>query len=277
MKLKIIALTGFIAIGAGLNVPAAGAAAAMPASSLDGDVPPLRLVLNVPASRLYVYENGDLTRTFRISVGEPGYETPRGQYRVSEIIWNPWWHPPNSAWARGREIEPPGPNNPMGRVKMFFAPLLYIHGSPDVGMIGRPASKGCVRMLNEEVMELARIVHSHATPTVGETILQGLMANEKQTRNFRTGRGVPFEVIYQVAEIRDGSLIIYPDVYEKARGAEFERQVRAVLKEAGIAFDQVNREHYDRLLSKGRTAIVSIAVEDLVTPVDTGATLEGVR
>jgi murein L,D-transpeptidase YcbB/YkuD len=280
MTVKALVLTSLFTLGAAFGpVPAAAVGDGGTGGGLLSDPPPLRLVLNVPASRLYVYESGEMTRTYRISVGEPGYETPKGQYRVSEIIWNPWWHPPNSEWARGREVEPPGPDNPMGRVKMFFAPLLYIHGSPEVGMIGRPASKGCVRMLNEEVIELARLIHTYTTPTVGESTLEQLRENEKQTRTFNLSRGVPFEVIYQVAEVRDGNFVIYPDVYGRAQGRKFEDQVRAVLAEAGIDFARVNREHYERLISKGRTAIVSIAVEELVQPAAgaPGATLEGGR
>jgi murein L,D-transpeptidase YcbB/YkuD len=241
-----------------------GAGAVLPAKSAgDTDDPPLRLLLNVPAHRLYVFENGEHTRTFRISVGLPGYETPSGQYRVSEVIWNPWWHPPPSDWARNRTVEPPGPDNPMGRVKMYFAPLLYIHGSPEVGMLGRAASRGCIRMHNEEAMELARLIHRYTTPNVNDQTLATLAANEQMTRTFRVSRGVPFRVIYEIAEVRDGFLIIYPDVYDKV-GDRFDDEVRMVLTMHGLDPDRVNQEHLARLLSKSRDgAIVSASLDEL--------------
>jgi hypothetical protein len=224
--------------------------------------PPIRLLLNVPAHRLYVYESGKLTHTFRIAVGEVGHETPSGDYRIRDIIWNPWWHPPNSAWARDRQIEPPSENNPMGRVKMNFSNLLYIHGSPEVGLLGRAASKGCIRMSNEEVMELARLLHSYVHPNLGESTIGTLAGNQKMTRTFDVPRGVPFKVIYQVAEVKDGNLIIYPDIYGKT-GNNFAAQVRAVLSGHGVDPTRINREHFDRLVEKAQTAIVSASIAEL--------------
>src|SRR5690606_19936475 len=111
-----------LAIAAAVIVAAAGAGAnyAYIRSVGDGDEEGLRLVVNVPANRLYVYENRVRTREYAVSVGLKGYETPRGEYRIRDVIWNPWWHPPESNWARGRQAEPPGPSNPMGRVKLNF-------------------------------------------------------------------------------------------------------------------------------------------------------------
>ena len=44
----------------------------------------------------------------------------RGDFSVRRVIWNPRWVPPNSKWARGKKPMGPGPDNPMGRVKIFF-------------------------------------------------------------------------------------------------------------------------------------------------------------
>src|SRR5690606_4684188 len=79
----------------------------------DDDRASLRLVLSVSARRLYVYENGARTRTYRVAVGKHGHSTPRGTYRITRVIWNPWWHPPQREWARVHKPTPPGPNNPM--------------------------------------------------------------------------------------------------------------------------------------------------------------------
>jgi hypothetical protein len=54
----------------------------------------------------------------------------------------------------------------MGRVKLHFAPLLYIHGTPEAEALGDPASRGCVRMRNSDVIELTRLVHQYASPRV---------------------------------------------------------------------------------------------------------------
>lgn len=39
-----------------------------------------------------------------------------------------------------------------------FKRTIYIHGTPDEGLVGRPASHGCVRMKNRDVIELYEAV-----------------------------------------------------------------------------------------------------------------------
>jgi len=75
--------------------------------------PPLQLVLNIRANRLDVYEAGERTRMYEVSVGKRPYHTPPGRYRIPSVLWNPWWHPPDSKRAEGWKPAPPGPNNPM--------------------------------------------------------------------------------------------------------------------------------------------------------------------
>ena len=71
-------------------------------------------------------------------------------------------------WARGREYTPPGPNNPMGRVKLFFMPLYFIHGTPERESIGTPASHGCVRMKNADIIELFDLVPCYTDVEIRE-------------------------------------------------------------------------------------------------------------
>jgi len=64
--------------------------------------------------------------------------------------------PELAEWADGM---PGGPENPLGaRALYLFAngrdTMFRIHGTNEPGSIGTAASSGCIRMLNEEVMEL---------------------------------------------------------------------------------------------------------------------------
>lgn len=224
---------------------------------------PLRLVLNVPENRLYVYQDGVRTHEFRTAVGLPGYETPGGSYRIHEVIWNPWWHPPDSEWARNRTVESPGsPSNPMGRVKMYFAPLLYIHGTPEEQTLGRAASRGCVRMSNEDLFVLTRLIHGYASPGVPTMRLERLRANPTQTEKIQLRTHVPFTVVYRVAAIQDGFLHLFPDLYGLV-GNEYEDQVWGVLEDAGLGPGDVDRAKLDRLLSKGPTRKVAMSLDTL--------------
>ncbi|MEO5510175.1 MAG: L,D-transpeptidase [Longimicrobiales bacterium] len=253
--LRFTVVAGLVMAGAGAGINMGGRT--QPKES------PLRLVLNVPAHRLYVFENGKNTRVFKVSVGMVGHQTPAGTYQINQSIWNPWWHPPASPWAEGRKPEPPGENNPMGRVKLNFAPLLYIHGTNDRVALGDPASHGCVRLMNDDLIELARTVQKYATPGIKQPVLDELAANPEETREFNFRSTVPFEVIYNVASVQNDFLYVYPDVYGKIKPAEYHAQVRDALADNGIDIEDVDQARLEGLLLKGRASRVSISLAEL--------------
>jgi hypothetical protein len=256
---RMFLAAAIIVVGAGAGANFAGSH-----DSVAGSDEGLHLVLNVAGNWLHVYENGERTRTYSVSVGLPGYETPSGTYRIREAIWNPWWHPPNSEWARGRTPEAPGaPTNPMGRVKLNFGPLLYIHGTPEHESLGYPASRGCVRMRNADVIELTRLVHKYASPRVSQDLLAQLEASPTMTRTIRLQQAIRFTAHYDVATIENGYLIIYPDIYGLVK-KELRDQVEHTLSEHGVDMRRVNRDHLDRLVEKGGTRRVVIAMDSLI-------------
>lgn len=218
----------------------------------------LRIVINIPASRLDVFEHGELTRSYPISAGRREFATPAGKYRVTQLIWNPWWHPPKSEWARGEKPHPPGPTNPMGRVKINFHELYYVHGTPHEDELGIPASHGCVRIGDEDLLELTKLIHEYRTPRVEDEVLQKLQANRTMTRSFRF-KPISFEVAYNVVEVHDGRLIIHPDVYRKA-GSDLRSELMATLKQQGISLPERALER----LSKRRIATrVTVSLDSL--------------
>lgn len=155
----------------------------------------LRLVLNVAAYRLDVYEQGQRTRSYTVAVGQPGHRTPSGSFRISHVVWNPWWNPPNRAWARNASRTPPGPGNPMGRVKMYFRNLYFIHGTPNEASLGTAASHGCVRMANDDAIELARLVHRYGSPEVPRSAIDRLVEHSRDTRTIHLVRPIPLDIL----------------------------------------------------------------------------------
>jgi lipoprotein-anchoring transpeptidase ErfK/SrfK len=124
---------------------------------------PLRLEVDVSQRTLRVIEGDEVVRSYPVAVGASSHPTPRGRFSIHRIVWNPRWVPPDAGWARGKTAKEPGdPENPMGRVKLFFSePDYYIHGTENQASLGRAESHGCVRMANSDVVELAKLVMEH--------------------------------------------------------------------------------------------------------------------
>ena len=123
----------------------------------------LSLEVDVADRELRVAQNGSAVRKYDISVGKQKNPTPIGSFKIRKIIWNPSWKPPDEKWARGKSAKPPGhPQNPMKRVKIFFKePDYYIHGTDETESLGRAGSHGCIRMDEDEVTELAKLLMEH--------------------------------------------------------------------------------------------------------------------
>jgi murein L,D-transpeptidase YcbB/YkuD len=251
-----VAIAGFGAVGAGLNLRESAREAAVPPAA------DLRLVVNVPAYRLDVYESGRLTRSYDVAVGKPGHSTPRGSYHISRAVWNPWWHPPNSRWARGRQPEPPGERNPMGRVKLYFRNLYYIHGTPPGTPMGEPASHGCIRMRNRDVLELARLVHRYANPDLSQADIDRLENNPRSTRNINLRTRIPLEISYDLVEVRGNRIDIYRDVYGVGGRVNRDQVMRAIAA-AGHDTSVIDTEQIDQLIRDARRRNVHATIENL--------------
>lgn len=176
----------------------------------------LALRLNVPAYRLEVRERGALVRTVRVAVGMPRYPTPRGRYAIDYVVWNPWWRPPDAAWARREKVTPPGWTNPVGRVKLHVTGLVFMHGTPFESSLGTAASHACVRLSNRDAMALARLVHAHGAPSVPAETLDSLEADTLATRQIPLSFAIPLDIVYELTEIVGDDLVIHPDIYRLA-------------------------------------------------------------
>src|SRR5216117_3594604 len=125
---------------------------------------PLSMAVSTKKRILVVRIGANEVRRYSIAVGSKKHPTPNGRFGVRHIVWNPEWHPPDAAWARGKKALPSGhPDNPMKVVKIFFRePDYYIHGTDDEESIGEAASHGCIRMEESEAAALARYLQEHA-------------------------------------------------------------------------------------------------------------------
>lgn len=154
------------------------------------------ITVDLSDRRLRMMIGDEEVASYPVAIGKDGHTTPTGTFRVRRMIWNPSWVPPDEPWARGRKPTPPGdPNNPMGRVKIFFAePDYYIHGTSDEASIGRAASHGCLRMSNEDVIELAKLVMEHGGETRPPNWFRRVLNRVTDTQEVRLATPVPMRV-----------------------------------------------------------------------------------
>jgi lipoprotein-anchoring transpeptidase ErfK/SrfK len=139
--------------------PAKAQATAIPREvvSYNGGQRPGTIVINTVERRLYyVLPDGKAVR-YGVGVGRPGFEWGGTQTITRKAEW-PTWTPPAQMLKRRPDLPrfmPGGPENPMGARAMYLGSTLYrIHGSNEPETIGQAVSSGCIRMLNEDVIDL---------------------------------------------------------------------------------------------------------------------------
>jgi murein L,D-transpeptidase YcbB/YkuD len=100
----------------------------------------------------------------------------------------------------------------MGKVKLNFDALYFVHGSPFVQSIGTAASHGCVRVRNDDAIKLARLVHQFGSPELAPEDVDRL-ALDTLTHDVALTAPVPVEMRYDLVEARDGRIYVYRDIY----------------------------------------------------------------
>jgi murein L,D-transpeptidase YcbB/YkuD len=223
----------------------------------------LRLELNVPAYRLDVRLDSILVRSYSVAVGMRSFKTPVGSFEITHVVWNPWWQPPASDWAKEDTLTPPGPTNPMGKVKLAIREEYYLHGTPAATSIGTAASHGCVRMRNEDAVDLARLLQNETQAAIDSVGLDSLLSSWNVTRTVDLPAPVPIQVLYRLAEVRDATLTLYRDIYREQNGSVRDRAVTA-LAAAGYDTTRIVPPALAAFLERAVRGTASIAVDSLM-------------
>ena len=64
-----------------------------------------RVVVNAPAFRMDIFEDGKLTKSYKIGIGYPEFPLPTGLRKAGSIIFNPTWTPPDEPWVESKSSE----------------------------------------------------------------------------------------------------------------------------------------------------------------------------
>lgn len=118
---------------------------------------PVVLIADRANFQLKLYKDLKLAKTYGISVGAEGHETPAGEYHIANKAVDPVWNVPNSDWAgdlAGTVVPGGSPENPLKARWLGIYDGVGIHGTSDDASIGTNASHGCLRMHVPDVIDL---------------------------------------------------------------------------------------------------------------------------
>lgn len=136
------------------------------------------IVVDTRSFYLYLVQPGGKAMRYGVGIGRAGFAWSGRAQVLWKQVW-PKWTPPEEMIARQPELarwsaanggQPPSLTNPLGARALYIfegnVDTLYrIHGSPEWSTIGKAVSSGCVRMINQDVIDLYERVPTR-TPIV---------------------------------------------------------------------------------------------------------------
>ena len=118
---------------------------------------PGTIIISTKQRRLYYVLGGGKAIRYAIAVGKEGYSWSGTSTVSSKREW-PDWNPPAEMRARRPDLPvhmAGGPNNPLGARALYLGDTLYrIHGTNEPWYMGTARSSGCIRMTNDDVIDL---------------------------------------------------------------------------------------------------------------------------
>lgn len=123
----------------------------------DGPHKPGTIVIDTPRRFLFLVQPGGRAVRYGIGVGRPGFEWAGMKSVTRKAEW-PNWTPPPEMLKRRPDLPrfmTGGPENPLGARALYLGSSLYrIHGTNEPNTIGTAVSSGCIRMTNDDVIDL---------------------------------------------------------------------------------------------------------------------------
>jgi lipoprotein-anchoring transpeptidase ErfK/SrfK len=134
----------------------------------NGGEAPGTIVIDTGSTFLYLVQPGGRAIRYGIGVGRDGFRWQGTQTITRKAEW-PDWTPPAEMIARQPYLPrfmAGGPTNPLGARAMYLGSTIYrIHGTNAPSTIGQRVSSGCIRLTNDDVIDLASRV------TVGTKVI----------------------------------------------------------------------------------------------------------
>ncbi|MFN2481296.1 MAG: L,D-transpeptidase [Pyrinomonadaceae bacterium] len=234
-----------------------------------------RVVVNAPAFRMDVFEQGRLVKSYKVGIGYPEFPLPVGMRKADQIIFNPEWTPPDEPWVEapgskvkiGEKVASGSKLNPLGPVKIPIGLPSLIHGGKSPARLGQFASHGCVGLTDPLSLEVARELARLGGAAVTDEDVKTYQQDRTKPKNVKLPQAVPVELRYETMVVTDdGKLHVYRDVYD--RGTNTEENLRGVLQAHGVSLDQLSEQERSQALD----AVRQMARDATGNPPDGGGT-----
>jgi lipoprotein-anchoring transpeptidase ErfK/SrfK len=119
------------------------------------------IVIDTPNTYLYLVLGNNQAIRYGIGVGREGF-TWSGREKITRVAEWPDWTPPTEMIERQPYLPrfmAGGPSNPLGARALYLGNTVYrIHGTNQPSTIGSFVSSGCIRLTNEDIMDLYKHV-----------------------------------------------------------------------------------------------------------------------
>ena len=207
-----------------------------------------RIVVNIPAFRMDLFDDGKLMKSYKVGIGYPEFPLPQGLRKAKQIIFNPTWTPPDEPWVAnpGVIVAAGSKQNPLGLIKIPIGSPSLIHGGKPLSKIGTFASHGCVGLTNSQVTDFAKNLAQASNTEISDATVAAYLKKRTRTQVVKLAQVVPVELRYETIVVEDGKLHIYRDVYDQNTNTE--ENLRAVLQANGMNFDSLGNAEKDQML-----------------------------
>lgn len=218
-----------------------------------------RVVVNIPAFRMDLFQDGSLVKSYQIGIGYPEFPLPQGLRKAQTIIFNPTWTPPDSPWVASIKNVTPGEtvpagdkDNPLGPIKIPIGLPSLIHGGKAPAKIGKFASHGCVGLTNNQVKDFAMLLSRASNTDLAEPTMASYLEDKEQTKTVKLSETVPVELRYETIVLEDGKLHIYRDVY--GQNTNTEENLRKVLEAHDARLEDLTEQQRTEIMAALKNA-----------------------
>ncbi len=208
--------------------PPSSVASPSPAARANSAAPPVlvpvdtRIVVNAPAYRMDIFQDGQLVKSYKTTIGYPEFPLPTGLRKAGSIIFNPTWTPPDEPWVEssktvkvGQTVAAGDKLNPLGPIKIPIGLPSLIHGGKTVAKLGTFGSHGCVGLTDRQVQDFAKLLGRIGGVEITDEQIAERARKRTETKTVKLKQAIPVELRYDTITVEDGKLHIYRDVYDR--------------------------------------------------------------